>query len=280
MLAAAVVFGPFAAAQTNVQLPSAGSGPVRAPGGAPAQSADFQSETRLIQAVDSDLISWRQVEGLPFAAMGTIVVEQTLADGSTIKNSYNVASWRDAEGRMRAEYETKPTGSKYSLRTVKVQDLKSGTTMTWSLGTQFHTILLDHMPGAGTPIDTSNRNSGVIGMEIYRPPPGVQTQTQDLPAETIAGLSATGVRTTTVISAGTAGNDRDLTVTSETWTSPDLKIVVRKITNDPRTAKVTVELTNITRTDPDPALFEAPEGYAVKDRNQEILEILRTAPKQ
>jgi hypothetical protein len=54
-------------------------------------------------------------------------------------------------------------------------------------------------------------------------------------------------------------------VTSETWTSPDLKITVRQITDDPRSGKVTTELTNITRTDPDPALFQAPEGYTVRD---------------
>jgi hypothetical protein len=91
------------------------------------------------------------------------------------------------------------------------------------------------------------------------------SKTEELPADSIAGLYVTGVRTTTTIPAGTAGNERDITVTSETWTSPDLKITVRQITDDPRSGKVTTELTNINRTDPDPALFQAPEGYAIRD---------------
>jgi hypothetical protein len=54
-------------------------------------------------------------------------------------------------------------------------------------------------------------------------------------------------------------------VTSETWISPELKIIVRQITNDPRSGKVLTELTNIDRSDPDPALLQPPEGYIIKD---------------
>lgn len=52
-------------------------------------------------------------------------------------------------------------------------------------------------------------------------------------------------------------------LTSETWTSPDLKITARQVTDDPRTGKATTELTNIDRSDPAPSLFKAPDGYTV-----------------
>jgi hypothetical protein len=82
-----------------------------------------------------------------------------------------------------------------------------------------------------------------------------------LPPDNIAGLDAEGTRTTQVIPAGNEGNDRDITVISETWTSPELKIAVRQMTNDPRTGTVTIEITSIDRSEPDPGLFKPPEGY-------------------
>jgi len=59
-------------------------------------------------------------------------------------------------------------------------------------------------------------------------------------------------------------------VTSETWTSPELRITVRLVKDDPRTGKVTTELTNIDRSDPAPSLFKPPVGYAVVD-NMDVL---------
>jgi hypothetical protein len=89
--------------------------------------------------------------------------------------------------------------------------------------------------------------------------------TETLPADTFAGLDIEGTRTTQVIPAGTVDNDRDMTVLSESWTSPELGYIVRQMTSDPRTGKVTTELSNIDRSEPDPALFKPPEGYKVMD---------------
>jgi hypothetical protein len=90
-------------------------------------------------------------------------------------------------------------------------------------------------------------------------------RTETLPTDTIAGVYVEGTRTTEVVPAGAQGNDREITIVAETWTSPDLKITVRQMTDDPRTGKMTVELASIDRSDPDPALFKVPEGYTVMD---------------
>jgi hypothetical protein len=68
-----------------------------------------------------------------------------------------------------------------------------------------------------------------------------------------------------VVPAGSIDNDRDFTVTSETWVSPELKMTVRQLTSDPRTGTVTTELSNIDRSEPDPALFKPPAGYKMMD---------------
>jgi hypothetical protein len=86
-----------------------------------------------------------------------------------------------------------------------------------------------------------------------------------LPSDTIAGVYVEGTRTTDVIPARAQGNDREITIVSETWTSPDLKITVRQMTDDPRTGKMTIELTTVDRSDPDPELFKVPQGYTVME---------------
>jgi hypothetical protein len=50
--------------------------------------------------------------------------------------------------------------------------------------------------------------------------------------------------------------------------SQTLGIELRYITDDPRTGKQTTEVTDIQQTAPDPALFQPPEGYQVKESNQ------------
>jgi len=297
MLAAVFSLGSFATAQMQVQLTDGGkqaSMPAQSPSVAPGPlSADMQDVTRLTLAATANLMNFQQIEGLPFAATGRIAIEQTLADGSTISNSYDVANWRDAEGKTRVEYVLKMPGLDSSQRMVMVHDPKNGTTMNWMAGNPQVPVMVHHMLVLGTSAKT-----GVMGSLLTSappPPPGVQSGPQtgtapaqatlprnvtlpsagtrgamnvsreDLPADNIAGLYVTGVRTTTVIQAGSAGNEHDITVTSETWTSPELKITVRQITDDPRSGKVTTELTAVTRTDPDPALFQVPEGYTVRD---------------
>jgi len=88
---------------------------------------------------------------------------------------------------------------------------------------------------------------------------------ETLPPTYINGLYVTGRRVRVVTPAGKEGNDHDITVTYENWKSPDLKVTVRSIQDDPRKGKTTIELTNIDRSNPDPALFAPPEGYRKQD---------------
>lgn len=88
---------------------------------------------------------------------------------------------------------------------------------------------------------------------------------EDLGQQSIEGLLVTGKRTTTVIPMGKIGNDRPITVTDEVWTTPELGIIVKQIDNDPRTGERTMELTGVTKAEPDKALFQVPPGYKVQD---------------
>jgi hypothetical protein len=124
-------------------------------------------------------------------------------------------------------------------------------------------------PGAGVVI--FSRRDGVDASGNNAPPLAAHqldaafTSVETLASQTIEGVKAEGKRTTTRITAGTIGNDQDISITSEVWYSPELQTVVLMKRNDPRVGESVMSLTNIQRNEPDPSLFQVPAGYTVKD---------------
>jgi hypothetical protein len=119
--------------------------------------------------------------------------------------------------------------------------------------------------GAGGSGEVIVRGRGVVTLEDGGP----------LEHRTIDGLAVDGRKRTNVIPAGAIGNDQPLTITSEEWTSPELKVLVLTRHSDPRTGESSYRLTNIVRAEPDASLFIVPSDYEIKDtnirRNQEEL---------
>jgi len=87
---------------------------------------------------------------------------------------------------------------------------------------------------------------------------------EDLGQQIVEGVPAKGTRTTSVIAAGTIGNELPITVTSEEWTSIDLKVLVMTKHADPRSGETTYRLTGIARGEPSPSLFDPPAGVTVR----------------
>lgn len=90
-----------------------------------------------------------------------------------------------------------------------------------------------------------------------------ETRTEELGTQTIEGVPAEGTRTTTTIPAGDIGNERPIEIVYERWYSKELQVVVMSRHSDPRFGEQTYKLTNIVRSEPDPALFEVPSGFKV-----------------
>jgi hypothetical protein len=88
---------------------------------------------------------------------------------------------------------------------------------------------------------------------------------EDLGQQSIEGVAANGTRTTTMIAAGTIGNEQPITIVSEQWFSPDLEMLVLTRHSDPRVGETTYRLTNITRNEPDRSLFQAPPDYTIQE---------------
>jgi hypothetical protein len=85
------------------------------------------------------------------------------------------------------------------------------------------------------------------------------TKQEDLGTQSIEGIAAHGVREIQTIPA--SGTGSEVVLTDEYWYSDDLHMNVMVKHNDPRKGSVTMTLTQATRTEPDPSLFQIPEGY-------------------
>lgn len=87
------------------------------------------------------------------------------------------------------------------------------------------------------------------------------TKREDLGIRDVEGLPAHGVRETQTIPAESSGRDKEILITDEYWYSDDLRINLMIKHSDPRKGTVTMTVAQITRTEPEPALFEIPDGY-------------------
>ena len=88
---------------------------------------------------------------------------------------------------------------------------------------------------------------------------------EDLGVRYIEGIETVGTRDTSVINAGVMGNDRPLKTVREYWRSEQLGVNLVSIMSSPEVGTQTFTLTNIDVTEPDPRVFELPQGYQIHD---------------
>jgi hypothetical protein len=217
----------------------------------------------------------RTVTGAPYSAQETTEETQTLANGNVITRKVQVNVYRDGSGRVRTE-RTVPAGRPGPGRSAGAQTAAE---------TGSRTVVTIHDPVAGvsTELDTASKtahqnmlpnfrggaggngqfqgNRGGRGANGATTDPNVVTET--LPMQTINGVQATGTRVTRTIPAAQIGNAQPIQIVTETWQSPDLKVPVMVKRSDPRSGTVVTQLTNITRAEPDPSLFQVPSDYTV-----------------
>jgi hypothetical protein len=209
--------------------------------------------------------------GMPYSAVRKTTRVQKLADGTTITNENTVKEARDSNGRTYRENQIKTFGGNSDqggFSVFSVFDPENRITMNWNSNSKQVTLI--HMP---EPRQLPNQIRPVppaTAVTLAQQPaiqmPQTKLDRENLGMKTIDGLEVKGTRVTQLIPVGREGNDRPLTVTTETWFCPDLKIMVESINDDPRSGTSTMELTNVDRGEPDPTLFQPPAGYTVKEQ--------------
>ena len=87
---------------------------------------------------------------------------------------------------------------------------------------------------------------------------------ENLGSQMIEGLLTDGTRVTVSYPTGTFDHDHRTTSVTDIWRSRDLKTTLIMKTTSPTTETVS-RLTDINRTESDPALFAVPADYAIVD---------------
>lgn len=80
-----------------------------------------------------------------------------------------------------------------------------------------------------------------------------------LPPQMIAGVVAHGERLHLVMNG--------VPVIEETWYSPELKIQLKRHSDDPRTGQIDTIVSDLKRVEPDPSLFQIPDDYKIESVN-------------
>ena len=218
------------------------------------------------------------VTGAPYSAEETTERIQTLADGTHITQpSTTVRIYRDSEGRTRTERPLPPRAARQPDGTeapamVVITDPVAHVTYTLSARDKVARKQTIQIP-ENRPTLQRHASSGASAVAHDAPPLRTSREPADaerpkttrekLGNQTIEGVPVEGTRRTTTWPVGSRGNDRPITIVNETWTSPDLRVVVLSKDSNPMTGDTTRKLTNITRGEPDPSLFQPPSDYTV-----------------
>ncbi|HKV46792.1 MAG TPA: hypothetical protein VJN69_01785 [Candidatus Acidoferrales bacterium] len=205
----------------------------------------------------------RTVVGEPYSATFEEEMSQILADGTHIeRHTLTQKQYRDSQGRTRTEeYIVDPAILNADLKipsSITIRDPAARATFVLNPRERTARQLLPPKRPDLAPISPQaaevRRQAEALRPHIER---------EDLGAQTIDGLYATGMRSTAIIPIGAQGNDGPIAVVTEIWASPDLAINVLVKTSDPRGGDHTIRLTNIDRSEPEPSLFEIPADYTI-----------------
>jgi len=243
----------------------------------PVGGADRVVLEKMVMATKAAVES-RVTPGAPYSADAINESTQTLADGNRIVQKSTTRIYRDGEGRTRREIAAEKkgtpaevfindpvTGTRYLLETlnrvaVKSQGSEQELEMIkkkLAVESEIKVQKMKQKTPAGGPAVQAEGEAPVMKKR--------EPETESLGQQMIEGVLCEGKRTSITIPAGAIGNERPIVSVSERWYSPELGVVVMSKHSDPRLGTTTYRLTNLVRSDPDPALFTVPADYTVKE---------------
>lgn len=288
ILCVAVIAGAVA---TVTAQQRGGGGMTATAGAGETQVPSSMNIVRPRMAVES-----RITKNAPYSGEAVNEFVQTLSDGNRITRKTVTKTYRDSEGRTRREQTITNWSTGTETTTIMIGDPVAGLsfvlepeTRTAYRETQIvaRAVPSTDMPAPGargggggrggaavrsygpegsvvttlpTPVPPGGAG-GVAGVKV--PDPGATTE--QLGQKIMEGVPADGTRTTTIIPAGTIGNEQPIKVISEQWFSQDLQVLVSTRHSDPRSGETVYRLVNIVRGEQDRSLFEVPADYTIKE---------------
>jgi hypothetical protein len=231
------------------------------------------------------------VEGAPYSGVGITEVVNVLADGNRIVNKNTMRYYRDSQGRTRTEYELAAVGPfalEKARSLITINDPVTGKHFVLHEGQKRADVFPGMVdPTAGAPAPGRKvimRHHAVGGAPGHAPdvvffagpstsavrlPHGAGcvpetrklAQSNPLGERMIEGIRTIGSALSFQIPAGEVGNEQPMTVRSEQWFSPELRVVIASTHRDPLAGDTTYRLEQINRAEPEPSLFTVPEDY-------------------
>ena len=218
------------------------------------------------------------VIGAPYSAEEVFDHTQTLGDGTHITQKTIVNKvFRDSQGRSRKERHPFGGANVDDVMIVEIADPVSG----------FGYVLdpYDHIAHRFAPSEGAKGPARYVE-ETRAVPQGAkptttshaptsappqtdlpEDSTESLASQLVEAVNADGQKTTRTFPIGMMGNDRPLVRVMESWFSHELRIMVLTRNSDPRMGEYVMQLRNIDRSEPDPALFSVPPDYQIVDEN-------------
>jgi hypothetical protein len=209
----------------------------------------------------------------PYSAVQESSTVQTLADGTHItRKPTSEKIYRDTEGRTRTEHVFchGPGGTEPTV--IEIRDPVAGYSYILDEQNQIaHRFAIEVPPRMESTVHTANivpaqaaSSPAVSSQEPARP----TVTTESLGTQTMEGVLVEGKRTTRIIPEGLEGNDRPITVVTEVWRSPELKVPVLIKTSDPRNGDMTTRLTDIDLSNPILSLFQPPTDFKIVEETK------------
>ena len=196
------------------------------------------------------------IPNAPFS--GVVNIERTIVrnDGSIaqFKSTREVA--RDTRGRIHNELRALvPISSTNKAALLNIHLYDPQTRISTEIDVQkrtFWTMTVSHPPSTEPPslrFASPDRNA----------PANEFTKQEDLGIREMEGVLAHGIRQTQTVTDENDG--KEVVITDEYWYSEDLRINLLIKHSDPRRGMLTLTVAQISRTEPDSAYFDVPEGY-------------------
>jgi len=201
------------------------------------------------------------VTGAPYSAVEVRTSQQVLAAGNVIQNQEQTNVYRDSQGRVRRETTRTGPGGQTQTR-VTISDPVAGVVHELDVKNKTAFTRPARFPNASPTAGAGRPRPQGAGRGPAQTDANAKRET--LPAQSMHGMMASGTRVTRTIPAGTIGNSQAIETVRETWMADDLRVPLMTKMSDPRTGTTVTELTNINRSQPDPALFQIPADYTVK----------------
>jgi len=198
----------------------------------------------------SSAITFFPVSGAPFTAEYIHTFDPINRDGTRNHQEAHGQIYRDSEGRGRCDVRNLKTGA---IRLVVIRDPVARLTISMNPEKQTATVT-HHTPVS--PDEPRQNKAAKPAVEVHSL--NSTHSEEELPSETIEGFMVTGKR---YINTDLAGQ----TSTMEDWYSPDLKYNLRSAWNSQSGGSSSDKVINIRKGDPDPSVFQVPEGFTVKN---------------